>query len=59
MLKKFISKAVGRAIMVREANLFHHFWLDLRMVFVCMDYWWCPWSVLSIPTSSPFCLQHV
>jgi hypothetical protein len=25
MLKKFISKAVGRAIRVREANLFHHF----------------------------------
>jgi hypothetical protein len=24
-LKKFISKAVGRAIMVRETNLFHHF----------------------------------
>ncbi|CAK9213816.1 unnamed protein product [Sphagnum troendelagicum] len=33
---KFISKIVGRAIMVRDANRFHHFEDD---VCSCLDYW--------------------
>jgi hypothetical protein len=33
---KFISKIVGRAIMVRDANHFHHF---EDGVYSCMDYW--------------------
>jgi hypothetical protein len=33
---KFISKIVGRAIMVRDANRFHHF---EDGVCSCMDYW--------------------
>jgi hypothetical protein len=33
---KFISKIVGRAIMVRDANHFHHF---EDGVCSCMDYW--------------------
>ncbi len=32
----FISKIVGRAIMVRDANRFHHFEDD---VCSCRDYW--------------------
>jgi hypothetical protein len=33
---KFISKIVGRAIMVRDANRFHHFEDGICS---CMDYW--------------------
>jgi hypothetical protein len=33
---KFISKLVGRTIMVRDANRFHHF---QDGVCSCMDYW--------------------
>jgi hypothetical protein len=33
---KFISKIVGRAILVRDANRFHHF---EDGVCSCMDYW--------------------
>jgi hypothetical protein len=32
------QKIVGRAIMVRGANRFHHF---EGGVCSCMDYWWC------------------
>jgi len=33
---KFISKIVGKGIMVRDANCFHHF---ENGVCSCMDYW--------------------
>jgi hypothetical protein len=40
--------------MVRDSKHFHHF---EDGVCSCMDYWWCPYSGLSITTSSSFCLQ--